>query len=270
MSRCIRCITHLFTLALVAQCITHSARAAEAAGAFKLAYRATPATVYDVQVIRNHAEAAGPKKSEPELNETRQAVRREVTANPDGTLSINDTVIGDESYSSYRFHQRDSTTAPEAPPRRGALISTRGERLGGSDGGELDAPLAPVFPDAAIAPGHRWKTEVEFPPSSGERVQVQHEFLEVQTIHGHPCAVVVSEIEAKEGAVRGFKYGCSGHGRIGISLKDGSLIESQTFVNLIAKARVAGEDQVMGVHDQLLRNITLRKDGPAATPSPAR
>src|SRR5690606_11228794 len=129
---------------------------------------APPAPIlYDHQVIRQRGELVGKEKKEPQLQDIKQVFSRTVTKNPDGTLSIDDALMGDESFYSDRAAPPDSTVGPAEPPRKGALITARGERLNEPDGADMDLYLSPVFPAEEIKPGHTWQSHVEFPPSSG-------------------------------------------------------------------------------------------------------
>lgn len=239
-------------------------------GTFKIVYKPAPAILYNVQLMRMRTDKAADAASKPVLFDVNQAVSREVQATPDGNLSITDTVLGENSFHSEQKVQVSADVTPAEPPRKGEAITPRGERLNSIEPDDIHAVLAPVFPDAAIAPGHKWETRVEFPLTK-RPVTVRHEFVEVEMVEGMPAAYVVSEFEIKEETnTSGARFSSRGNGRTSVSLTDGTLVSSHAFIAYVDSVAAKDGEPAAGTRRELLRTMTRRPPEPAGGSSPGK
>lgn len=235
-------------------------RAADAV--FKLEYRATPKPIlYNLQSVSMKAEHAPGGTPNWDYLDLRQTLSQEVTATPEGTLSVVGTVIGAEA-SNGATHV--DLPAPEKPETISAGITKRGERLDTPGAGEPVAVLMPVLPDGAAKPGQTWETEWKAQPGV-PAMKVKHELVGVEPHEGQLCAFVVSEAEGKdEGAGSSYK----GHGRIVLSLNDGALVEATHSVSMAQ--RVTGKDGTPVIKRLQLMRLMGRRSGEPLQPNPGK
>lgn len=239
-------------------------------GTFKIVYKPAPGILYNVQLMRMRTDKAAEASSKPVLFDVNQAVSRDVQATPDGNLTVTHTVLGEDSFHSEQKVQLNAEVTPAEPPRTGEAITPRGERLNAIEPDDIHAVLAPVFPDAAIAPGHKWETQIEFPLTK-KPVTVKHEFVEVEMVDGMPCAYIVSEFELKKATNNsGVQFSSRGNGRTSVSLTDGTLISSHAFIAYVDAVAAKDGEPAAGTRREFLRTMSRRPPDPAGGAAPGK
>lgn len=230
------------------------------AGSFKIALQATPEAVpYDLQGIEKtaeHREGAAPDWT---VNETKQLVMKQTGNAGDGSLAVKCTVVGETAFDSRAKVHPDP--AEFQPYTYEYQISPRGARLLDPPSTDPAVLLSPVFPQEAISPGFKWTTDAKIVELGDLPLKVQHEFLQVQTLQGRPCAIIVSEVEAKDKVPSG-KAGAVFRGamRTAISLADGIVIHSAANSSLTIKAVMNDKGESFLNRRETVRLLQRRED----------
>lgn len=234
-------------------------------GPVQIVYRPSPGRVdYTVRQVDRLSDTQEKEPPRWQVSEILQHTGQEVVAGEKGLLLVKGQVLGESVFSS---EDANAKPAPLTEPRMFHYqISPQGGFAREPDASDATAVMLPVFAERPMKPGETWEIERPVAPGVYVPLMVKHEFLKVDVVDGVPCAIIVSQAQAKESSTDG-RTGCAmkGSARTAVSLSDGQLVSFEAFTALALKTAPLSTEPPRVMRRETLRSVVRQKPEPAET-----